>query len=413
MKKPALILFLALPVYAFAGTSKDTAQPAGSKSNSGDWCQSLSGEPGLLYENAENPWIDKVLITGRFHYQAGRVSGNDVRGNDFSESFDEYRRARIEAEIDFLRYFEIEVGVNMVDDSRYQAEPPNDLDWGYDTFDTATFSFNLGEAFGRGPLDDIKLHYGRMKIRISEEIHTSSNRIKTIERSSLADKLGGEQSRPTGALLELVKGPWEMNLGIYSGEDDSEFVGGWNDGEIHYTSIGWQATDDLRFVLDHVQNHQSGEDDALGYAQATSLATVYERKKWGAMLNLITGDNGGAGNGFAIPERQGDFHGAIVMPWYWIAKERLQVVARYQYARSDEMEGLRLDSRYIRAQHTPPDPDLDNGYGDENHSVYLGLNYFLCGDNAKIMGGVSYDNMSARTDSIEAVTYLIAFRTYF
>jgi hypothetical protein len=413
MKPTSFLLFLAFSVSASAGGAKDAAEPAVSEPDSGDWCQWLSGDPGLLYDNKENPWIDKVLITGRFHYQAGRVSGNDVRGNNFSESFDEYRRARIEAEIDFLKYFDIEAGVNMVDDRRFRAEPPNDLDWGYDTFDTAVISFNIGKAFGRGPLDDIKLRYGRMKMKVSEEVHTSSNRIRTIERSALADKLGGEESRPTGALLELAKGPWELNLGVFSGEDDSDFIGGWNDGEIYYASIAWQVTDDFRLILDHVQNDESGADDTLGYAQATSLAAVYERKKWGVMVNLITGDNGGAGNGVVNPDRQGDFHGAIVMPWYWIVKERLQIVARYQYARSDETEGFRLDNRYIRAQHMPPDPDLDNGYGDENHSVYLGLNYYLCGDNAKIMGGVSYDNMSARTDNVEAVTYLIAFRTYF
>jgi hypothetical protein len=413
MKTSALCVSLALWTPVFAGDSKQADQPAEKASSSGDWCQWLGDDPGLLYDNKNNPWIDKVQISGRFHYQAGRVSGTDVRGNDFSESFDEYRRARIEAEIDFLKYFQIEAGVNMVDDRRFRAQAPNDLDWGYDTFDSAVISFNIGKAFGRGPLDDIKLHYGRMKLDITEEVHTSSNRIRTIERSALADKLGGAESRPTGALLELAKGAWELNLGVFSGEDDSDFIGGWNDGEFYYASLAWQATDDLRFLLDHVQNEQSGADDALGYARATSLAAVYERKDWGLMVNLIAGDNGGAGNGFIIPERQGDFHGAIVMPWYWIVKDRLQIVARYQYARSEETEGFRLDSRYIRALHNPPDPDLDNGYGDENHSVYLGLNYFLCGDNAKIMGGVSYDNMSARTDNVEAVTYLIAFRTYF
>ena len=413
MKPPVIFLLIAMAAAAAAKDAKTPPNGDTADSNPGDWCEWLADKPGLLYEDKDNRWIDRFRITGRFHYQAGRVSGTDVRGNSFSESFDEYRRARIEAQVDFLQYFDLEVGVNLVDDNRFRNQPPNDLDWGYDTFDSAVLSFNIGKAFGRGPLDDIKLHYGRMKLRISEEIHTSSNRIKTIERSSLADKLGGDQTRPTGAVLELAKLPWEVNLGVFSGEDDADFIGGWNDGEIFYASIAWQATKHWRFLLDHVQNHQSGRDDLLGYAQATSLAAIYEKKRWGLMLNLVAGDNGGAGNGNLNPDRQGDFHGAIVMPWYWLMKERLQLVARYQYARSEEREGVRLDNRYIRAQHLPPDPDLDNGYGDEHHSVYLGLNYFLCGDNAKIMGGVSYDNMSARTDNVEAVTYLIAFRTFF
>lgn len=101
------------------------------------------------------------------------------------------------------------------------------------------------------------------------------------------------------------------------------------------------------------------------------------------------------------------------MPWYWIVRDRLQLVARYQYARADETEGLRIDNRYIGALHSPPDIDLDGGYGDENHSIYLGLNWHLCGDNLKVMGGVSYDTMSARTGDFDGTTWLLAVRTFF
>lgn len=387
--------------------------PAEPAENPGDWCDWLSTKPGLLHEDKKNPWIDKFLISGRFHYQAGHVSGEDVRGNSFDESFDEYRRFRLETEIGFLQVFDVEVGVNLVDDRRFRNPPDNDLDWGYDTFDSAILTFNFGKAFGRGPFDDIKLHYGRMKLRISEEVHTSSNRIHTVERSSLADKLGGNQTRPTGATLELAKGPWSGTFGVFSGEDDSDFIGGWNDGEVFYASLAWQATDDLLVRLDHVQNNESGTDDILGYSQATSLSATYEKKDWGLMVNLSAGDNGGAGNGNAAAIRQGNFHGAIVMPWYWIVRDRLQLVARYQYARADEAEGLRIDNRYIGALHSPPDIDLDGGYGDENHSFYLGLNWHLCGDNLKVMGGVSYDTMSARTGDFDGTTWLLAVRTFF
>jgi hypothetical protein len=405
-----LLPLLLLPIAATAGEEKDALPEIKQEpSNPGDWCEWLSNEPVLIYQDKKNPWIDKFEISGRLHYQMGRVRGDDVRGNSFDETFDEYRRARIETKIGFLNFFDAEIGVNLVDDRRFRNDPDNDLDWGYDTFDSAIFSLNVDKLIGKGPFDDIKLHYGRMKLNVTEEVHTSSNKIMTVERSMLADKLGGAQSRPTGATLEFVKGDWTTVLGVFSGEDDSEFIGGWNDGEFYYASIQWEMNNDWRFVLDHVQNNQSGLDDALGYAQATSLAAIYEKKRWGVMLNLIHGDNGTNLN----PLRQGDFHGAIVMPWYWIVKDRLQLVARYQYARSDEPEGLRLDTRYVRALHSAPNPDLDSGFGDENHSFYLGLNWHLCGDNLKVMGGIAYDTMSARTDTIDATTYLLAIRTYF
>lgn len=398
----------------FAETKNAKKSSAQKKSDhAGNWCQLISDKSEQLYKNKKNPWIDNVAIGGRFHYQMGKVHGEDVRGNSFKNSFEENRRFRIESKVGFLTYFDIDLGVNLVDDRRFRNSTNRELQWGYDTFDSAILSFNLGKAVGTESLDDLKLHYGRMKFNITEEVHESSNRLLTIERSNLADELGGNNPRPTGLTIEAAKNDWTGTFGIYSGEDDSEFIGGWNDGEVAYASLAWKVSKHLLTRMDHVQNDQSGTDDYLGYSQATSLSAVYEKKDWGLMVNVMHGDNGGAGNGNITAIRQGDFHGAVVMPWYWIVKKRLQCVARYQYARADEMEGLRINNRYIGALHTTPDLDLDGGYGDENHSIYVGVNWLICGDHLKIMGGVSYDKMSARTADFTGTTYQLAFRTFF
>lgn len=374
------------------------------------WCEWLRDKPGELYDRKDNPWIQSFEIGGRFHYQAAYVDGTDINGRRFHDRYDEYRRLRIETKTGFLRYFTAEINVNLVDDGRFREEP-GDLDWGYDRFDEASLEFDLGKAFGSGPLDDIKLKYGRMKLKMTEEEHQSSNDILTIERSSLSDKLGGELSRPTGLTLELDKGPWDLTLGVFSGEDDTEFIGGWNDGRFYYASLGWKATDEFRLVADFAQNDQSGEDDALGYAWAGSLAGVYETKRWGVMVDGIYGNNGSALE--LRDRRQGDFYGVIAMPWYWVVKDRLQAVVQYQYARSDEEEGLRLGSRYLRGRHDDALVDVDNGRGDEQHSLYFGLNYHLCLERAKIMGGVQYEDIDTRNGSVHAWSYLIAFRASF
>jgi len=304
--------------------------------------------------------------------------------------------------------------VNLVDDRRFRKDDDSrKLDWGYDDFDSVSLGFDIGKAWGKGPFDEIAIEYGRMKLPLSEEVHQSSRHIYTIERSSLADRIGGDQSRPTGAMLGLEKDDWTVMLGVFSGEDDADFLGGWNDGEVYYTSVEWEATKEFRLLFDHAQNAQRGADDMLGYAWGTSLAGVYETDRWGTLVNFIYGDNGGASHGNDDPRRQGDFYGVIVMPWWWIMEDRLQLVFRYQFATSREIEGVRIDSRYARASHDPPDVDLDNGYGNEHHSFYLGLNFHLCGDNAKFMFGVSYEDMNARTENFDTLTYLTGFRTYF
>ena len=381
--------------------------------NNGDWCTWLQNDPGLLYDNKENPWIQSFEIGGRFHYQAAYVEGTDINGVDFNDHYDEYRRLRFETKTEFLRFFTAEVNVNLVNDNRFRQGPFNELEWGYDAFDEASVEFDIEKAFGGGPLDDIKLKVGRMKLKITEEAHMSSNDIYTLERSGISDKLGGAEGRPTGVTLELEKGQWDLVLGMFSAEDDSDFIGGWNDGEFYYASLPWKPSNDFKLLPDYTQNDQSGlSDDALGYGWATALSAVYEKKDWGIIGEVVYGDNGG-GISAPIPRRQGDFHGFVVMPWYWIIEDKLQAVVQYQYASSTETQGLQLPARYLRGDHDNLAVDVDNGRGSEHHMIYAGLNYHLCRDRVKIMGGVSYDDLSTRNSDVDALTYQIGFRTSF
>ena len=402
---------------AVASDSKGAAvEPAPViEKNNGDWCTWLNDKPGLLYENKDNPWIDSFEIGGRFHYQAAYIEGTDVNGRDFNDKYDEYRRLRLETKTGFLRYFTAEINVNLVRDDRFRDDLFTDLEWGYDRFDEASIEFDLHKAIGeRGPFDDIKLKYGRMKLKMTEEVHMSSNEIYTIERSGIGDKLGGAQSRPTGATLELEKGDWKLVTGVYSAEDDADFIGGWNDGQFYYGSLEWQATEDFRLLLDYSQNDLDDRavvDDALGYAWAASLSAIYEKKNWGIITEAIYGDNGGA-NGL-ITRRQGDFHSFVVMPWYWIIEDKLQVVLQYQYLSSPESQGIQIPSRYVRADHEDPAVDVDNGRGNEHHYLYGGLNYHICRDRIKLMGGVALDDLTTRRSEVKALTYQIALRTSF
>ncbi|MEK7953538.1 porin [Luteolibacter soli] len=381
-------------------------------SNNGDWCQWLQNNPGLLYENKENPYIQSFKIGGRFHYQIASLEGTDVNGMDFNDKYDEYRRLRFETKTKFLRYFTAEVNVNLVDDNRFHNGPYSDLEWGYDTFDEASVTFDIGKAFGDGWLDGIKLKYGRMKLDMTEETRMSSNDTYTIERSSISEKVSGDAGRPTGVTLELEKGDWDLILGMFSAEDDSDFVAGWGEGQFFYGSLQWRATDDLRLVLDYSQNNSDGVDDALGYGWAAALSAIYEKKNWGVITEALYGDNGG-GISAPITRRQGDFHGFVVMPWYWILENRLQAVLQYQYASSPESQGLQLPSRYLRAEHENPLVDVDNGRGNEHHSLYAGLNWHLCPDRVRVMGGFSLDDLTTRKSEVKAYTWQLAVRTSF
>jgi hypothetical protein len=392
----------------------DLAAPEAAATNNGDWCQWLQNDPGLLYQNDKNPWIQSFEIGGRFHYQVASMEGNDTRGRDFNDTYDEYRRLRFETKTDFLGFLTAEVNVNLVDDRRFRDEPFNELKWGYDDFDEVSLLLDVDKMLGTGgPFDDIKLKYGRMKLRITEEVHMSSNELHTIERSAIAEKLGGNASRPTGVTLELDKADWKLVVGTFSAEDDADFLAGWNDGQFYYGSLEWSPDKDFKMVLDYTQNdHDSLSDDALGYGWAAALSAAYDKKEWGFILQAIYGDNGG-GISAAIPRRQGDFHGFVVMPWYWIVEDKLQAVLQYQYASSPESQGLQLPARYLRAGHDDPAVDVDNGRGNEHHSLYAGLNWHLCPDRIRLMGGFQLDDLTTRTGEVKAYTWMLALRTAF
>ncbi len=398
----ALGLALGLHLPASAGPESPAVQPA--PSNPGDWCTWLQSKPGTLYKNAENPILQGFQIGGRFQYQAAYLDGEDANGRDFNDTYDEYRRVRIETKTDFLKFFSANIKLNMVSDGRPSGA---DLEWGYDTFDEAVFSFDLKKAFGAGALDALKLNYGRFKFNMTEEVHMSSKEIYTIERSAIANKLYGANNRPTGVTLDAELGKWSGTVGVFSGEDDSEFIGGWNDGQAYYLSVSHQTTDEWRFVFDFVGNDQAGADDFLGYDWATALNAVYEKDRFGLLSTLVLGDNADG-----TPDQGGTFYGVVVMPWYWIVEDKLQAVVQYQYSGASESEGIRNNSRYVRAEHSTG-VDVNDGRGDDLHTLYGGLNYHICGDNAKIMAGIEYASLDTPTGDVSTLTYLVAFRTFF
>ena len=56
---------------------------------------------------------------------------------------------------------------------------------------------------------------------------------------------------------------------------------------------------------------------------------------------------------------------------------------------------------------------MNSGRGDSHHSLYAGLNWYLCGHNAKIMTGVEYQTIDTPDGDEDATTLLLAYRMYF
>ena len=411
-----LALGLHLPVYA--GTEPPAVQPA--PSNPGDWCSWLQNKPGTLYKSKENPFLQEFQLEGRLHIQTAYLDGNDVNDKDFSSRYNEFRRFRLGAKAKFLEYFSTRVSFDLVGDERIQSEPNSGLGWGYEQFDEAYISFDLGKALGETAFDTLSLTYGRQKYEPTHEARLSSNEILTIERSAITNKIFGS-FRPTGLTLEATMDAWSFNASVYSsstdGVEENDSFNGWQDSAFYQAGVGYKVSDELKLVANFIYNDADvteGEDSILGYAWAGSLTAEYDSGPWGIVGEFIYGENGGERIG-NDPDRSGDFWGFVAIPYYWILEEKLQLVGQYQYGGADEAEGIRINSRYGRVRGTggTSGVDVNDGRGDEHHSFYGGLNYYLCGHNAKVMAGVEYQTLNTPAGGVDTLTYLLAFRTFF
>jgi hypothetical protein len=398
-----LVSALALTLAAQSAHAGEAPMAPAPPADSCNWCDWLQNKPGQLYKSGDNPFLQSFQVGGRLQYQAAYLDGSDVNGQDYNLTQDEYRRGRLETKTEFLRYFSANIKLNMVNDQRRSG---GDLDWGFEDFDEAVFSFDIKKAFGAGALDSLKINYGRHKFNMTEEVHMSSKEIYTMERSAIANKLYGANNRPTGVTLDGTLGKWSGTVGLFSGEDDSKFIGGWNDGQAYYLSLAHETTDEWRMVMDAVVNDESGADDFLGYDWGLALNAIYTQGRFGAVNTVAFGENNGAGT------QGGSFHALMVMPYYWIVEDRLQAVVQYQYAGSSADEGIRTNSRYVRSAN-PAGIDVNSGRGDELHTIYAGLNYHFCGDNLKLMAGVEYTMLDTPVGDVDVMSYLVGFRTFF
>lgn len=402
---------------ALLGPAVSRAEPGGD----GDWCEWLGGRPGTFHRQPENPWVQEAGIFGRLHWQAAEVDGSDINGEDFGEGVLDLRRLRFGGYVAFAQVLRLRVDANFVDDQRSEG---GELRLGFQDLDAALLSFDAKKAFGIDALDSLRIDYGRFNFVIGSEVRTSSNLLLTVERSAIANKVFGGY-RPTGIGFAATKGRWEVEGALFSTDANAggfnrntEGLAAWNDGLAYFGSVAYRADERLRFRWDLLWNDADrGEDSLWRYGWATVFTTGYDLDRWGVTTDLYLGDNGDESNEVPDPDEQGLFWGVVVLPYFWLVENRVQLVARYQYGGSEQSSGVRVNSRYDRDIGGLVEAPINEGRGNRHHATYLGANFHLCGDNLKILTGIERDWMNAPGAGTEgdfsSMTYWIAFRTFF
>ena len=404
---------LALALATTSTMAGPVAAIADAPANNGDFCSWLQNKPGTLYKNNDNPYIQEVGIFGRVQYQQAWIDG-DAGGEDFwYNSEGQFRRVRLGAQIKFLNLFTLKSNADMVADTRPSG---GDLHLGYANIYEATLTFNAKKAFNISSHDKFNIGYGKAKVALAQEAVTTSKKIKTIERSAIANKVF--PTNLTGAWIDAKHGKLSYYVGVFSTTRENE-IADWNTGELYAARATYDFTDSTSFDKASAQvgfiyaDHDGPADTTVSFDWAASAAVSVQQGRANYMANVIFGEN----RDDAAATRGGNFWGVVLMPSYWITENRLEAVLRYQYAHASQDQGIRLNSRYARnAGDTRKESiaALRNGRGDEHHSVYLGLNYYFCENNSKIMAGIEWDDISSDgNDVYEGITYGLAYRMYF
>lgn len=362
-----------------------------SKKDSKDWCEALE-DIGLVYDEKDNPWIQEIEFSGRFHNQWGYTDGSDG-SRDFSGGGYELRRLRLGMDLKFLDDFTLSSSFN------FERSEFRQTSIGYNGLDQMSLEYDFGDL---GAFNKFKLGYGRYKLGFGGEENMSSNEIKTIERSLLNNEFAGE--RVTGA-----RGTFEVGdnvdfiFGVYTTDESPRDFGKWNGGVLYHLGSDFDAFGGHLDLQGFYNDASETENEVLDYRWAVTATYETEIGDFDLLANATYGEDY---DGHAV-------YGIVIMPSIELIKNKLEAVVRYQWAHSEDGD-LRPQKRNVATVATD-----DFGFGIElpkgenNHNVYAGLNYFLCDHNAKAMFGIEYETNKGMGADTEATTAWAALRFSF
>ena len=366
-----------------------------------------AGEPcdtiqtmGIVYDSKDTA-VERVKLFGMAQYQIGHVDGTDSAGESFSDTHEEFRRVWLGGDMKFKSglYFKTVFSVTQGENA---ATGKQDIEFKH--FRNLYLSYDFTKTNSDfSHFDRFEIGYGRRSLKLADEWQRSAYLINTVERSPFSNKLwptdeGG--SHPAGAWIRVAQGKDDFQIGLFSTSHDDTFPG-WDDGTVAYSEWTHDLTDGSGFDL--------MEAVFSGYTQSANSteAKLARGNEWGgsAILRLHQGPwefhstfGAGENSEFNNANRDGNFWGASFMPMLWLVEDKVKLVSRYQYQHASSVEGIRLNSRYARSAGArgKADMSLSGGRGDRHHNFYLGINYFFCGDNLKLVSGIDYDDIETR-----------------
>lgn len=355
MRRILLLALMALPVAASAQT------PAAANESSA--YDTIWGNLTEWYADETNPVVQRVLLSGRFHYDFAAIDSSHA---DRSES--NIRRLRIGPRITLFRRFTFHAELEL---------DPQRHDPFYVRFTDLYVQWSNNPRF--------VLTAGKQSAPFTLDGATSSRELLTIDRSNLANNIWFPQEYLPGVSVSGRSAPWIYRAGLYSSGEANRELGEFSGGTAALGVIGYDFAPKLSVreaVLTGNYVHQTADLNNSFTRQLEHIGSInfrFETTKWGARADLSR-----AAGYFG----QSDMWAFQGMPFFNVTN-KLQAVARYTFIESEEPNGIRLatyESRVVA------------GRGDEYKELYLGANYYLYGHRLKLQSGIQLADMLDRAD---------------
>ena len=351
-------VIVAIAVLLTAAPAQAQAQPAPPKEQPSTYDR-IWTDFTQWYKNDDNPAVQQVLFTGRFHHDFATVSADQ---GDHDES--NIRRVRFGPRVTFLRkfLFHAEVEVN-----------PQERDPFYMRFTDAYVQWNHSTQFA--------VTVGKHAAPFTQEGATSSRELITIDRSIIGQNIWFPQEYMPGVSVSGRVAPWNYRVGLYSSGAMNREYGEFSGDYFMLGVLGYDFAKKLSVkeaVLTGNYLYQHPDPDNTFTRQLEHVVSTHfrlEATRWG-----VRGDLSNA-QGYL---GQQDLWAAMVMPFYNITG-KLQAVTRYTHMKSDGPNGIRPTGYEAR---------VVPGRGDEFDELYLGANYFFYGHRLKVQTGVQFADMN-------------------
>jgi phosphate-selective porin OprO/OprP len=323
------------------------------------------------YRDESNPVVQRVLLSGRFHYDYAFIeSDQGFIGQPDDRDEWNIRRFRIGPRVTLFRtvtaHAEVELDPHRRDRNRVYARFT-------DLYVQWTKNARLAVTVGK------------QSMPFTLDGATSSRELVTIDRSNLANNMWFPQEYIPGVSVSGRRAPWTYRVGVYSaGEANREF-GEFNGGAILLGVLGRDFAPSLgvrEALLTGNYVYQQPDRNNTFTRQLEHIGSInfrFEAGRWGVRTDLSTA-SGYLG--------QSDLWAIQLMPFV-NATDKLQFVGRYTFLDSDGPNGIRLATYESR---------IVPGRGDQYSEMYVGANYYFYGHRLKLQTGLQFADMNDRAN---------------